>query len=110
MPLNKGHILSLLDLDFPFVPKQNPLKHTAKRSINVVSPMQENAIMVSIGGKKTSGLIDTGAQISIASLDFLKKTDIKTSSLKPADINEIVGVGNEHPDKNVHTVLLILKI
>ena len=72
--------------------------------------MQENAIMVSIGGKKTSGLIDTGAQISIASLDFLKKTDIKTSSLKPADINEIVGVGNEHPDKNVHTVLLILKI
>ena len=58
--------------------------------------MQENTILVSIGGKKTCGLIDTGAQIFIVSLEILKKTDIYISSLKPAGINEIVGVGNEH--------------
>ena len=105
VPVNKNHIPSLLDLDLSFVPKQQPMNNSAKRSVNVVSPMQENTILVTIGGKKTRGLIDTGAQISIASLEFLKKTDIKISSLKPADVNEIVGVGNEH-----HKVLGTLEI
>ena len=72
VPVNKNHIPSLLDLDLSFVPKQQPMNNSAKRSVNVVSPMQENTILVTIGGKKTRGLIDTGAQISIASLEFLK--------------------------------------
>ena len=91
--------------------EQQPLKVNlqtkvyAKRSVNVISPMQENTILISVGGKKARCLVDTGAQISIASLEFLKKTSINVSSLKPADIHEIVGVGNEH-----HAVLGTLEI
>ena len=67
--------------------------------------MQENTILISVGGKKARCFVDTGAQISIASLDFLRKTNLKMSSLKSADILEIIGVGNEH-----HRVMGILEI
>ena len=89
------------------VTEQQPVLNTnsAKMSVNVVSSLQENTILITVGGKKTRCLVDTGAQISIASLEFLKKTNINVSSLKCADIHEIVGVGNEH-----HKVLGILEI
>lgn len=58
-----------------------------------------------MGGEKTCCWVDKGTQNSIASLQFLKKTSINVSALKPADINEIVGVGNEY-----HPVLGILRI
>ena len=74
----------------------SPKINSASKIVNVVSPLQENTILVSVGGKRTRGLVDTGAQISIASLEFLKKTCIDVSSLKPADIHDVVGVGNEH--------------
>ena len=35
VPINKGHIPSLLDLDLSFVPKQHTMKHSAKRSLFV---------------------------------------------------------------------------
>ena len=79
--------------------------NNAEMSVNVVSSMQENTILITVGGKKTWCLVDTGAQISIASSEFLEKTNIDVSSLKCADIHEIVGVGNEH-----HKVLGILEI
>lgn len=91
--------------------EQQPMKmnvetnENIKKSVNVISSMQENTILISVGGKKARCLVDTGAQISIASLDFLRKTNLKISSLKSADIHEIVGVGNEH-----HRVLGILEI
>ena len=92
------------------ITEQQPVKEDnkikcAKISVNVVSSLQENTILITVGGKKTRCLVDTGAQISIASLEFLKKTNIKVSALKPADIHEIIGVGNEH-----HKVLGILEI
>ena len=83
----------------------SPKINSASKIVNVVSPLQENTILVSVGGKRTRGLVDTGAQISIASLEFLKKTCIDVSSLKPADIHDVVGVGNEH-----HKVLGTLHI
>ena len=60
------------------VTEQQPVLKTnsAKMSVNVVSSMQENTILITVGGKKTRCLVDTGAQISMASLDFLKKTNI----------------------------------
>ena len=52
----------------------------SKLEINLVSPLQENTILVSIDGKKTHCLIDTGTTISCASLAFLKKTNVDVSS------------------------------
>ena len=89
-----------------FTEQQPVLKtNSAKMSVNVVSSMQENTILITVGGKKTRCLVDRGAQISIASLEFLKKTNINASSLKCADIHEIVGVGNDQ-----YKVLGILEI
>ena len=83
----------------------SPKINSASKIVNVVSPLQENTILVSVGGKRTRGLVDTRAQISIASLEFLKKTCIDVSFLKPADIHDVVGVGNEY-----HKVISTLHI
>ena len=76
-----------------------------KPSVNLVSSLQENTILVTIGDKKTRCLVDTGATISCASLAYLKKTGINCTHLKPANIKYITGVGNE-----THAVLGKLEI
>ena len=60
-----------------------------KPSVNLVSSLQENTILVTIGDKKTRCLVDTGATISCASLAYLKKTGINCTHLKPANIKYI---------------------
>ena len=67
----------------------------SKSGVNLISSLQENTILVSVGDKKTRCLIDIGATISCASLEFLKKTKLDISHLKPADIAYIAGVGNK---------------
>ena len=76
-----------------------------KPSVSLVSSLQENTILVTIGDKKTRCLVDTGATISCASLAYLEKTGINCAHLKPADIEYITGVGNE-----THSVLGKLEI
>ena len=73
--------------------------------MNLILSLQENTHLVNIGGKRTRGLVDTGATISCASLSYLKKTNLNTTKLKPAAISHISGVGNEN-----HAVLGKLEI
>ena len=64
-------------------------------SISLVAPFQKITILVSVGGRKTQALVDTGASISCCATSYLKKTSLKNSKLKPCDLQEIVGVGGE---------------
>ena len=75
-----------------------------KPGVNLLS-LQENTLLVNIWGKRTRGLVDTGVTISCASLAYLKKTNLNTIKLKPADISHISGQGNEN-----HAVLGKLEI
>ena len=75
---------------------QQPMKEDntikcVKISVNIVSSMQRSTILITIGSKKTRCLVNKDVQISVASLEFHKKTNIKVSTLKPADIYKIVG-------------------
>lgn len=63
--------------------------------INLVAPIRKNTIWVNIGGRKTHGLIDTGAGISCISKTFLDKTDFKNSTFQNCTLKEIIGVGGE---------------
>ena len=85
--------------------KVSNLKTSDKHSVKLVSSLQENTILVTIGDKKTPCLVDTGATISFASLTYLKKTGINCTHLKPANIKYITGVGNE-----THAILGKLEI
>ncbi|MES9902578.1 MAG: retropepsin-like aspartic protease [Sedimenticola sp.] len=64
----------------------------------MIAPIHTNSLLLSVGGKRTRCLIDTGATVSCASLAYLRKTKIDVSSIEPANISQIVGVGNEKHD------------
>ena len=74
---------------------QQPMKEDnaikcVKISVNFVSFVQKSTTLITFGSKKTCCLVDKKVQISVASLEFRKKTNIKVSTLKPADIYKIV--------------------
>lgn len=63
--------------------------------INFITSMQENTKLISVGDKKIDDLIGTGAFISCAVLQFLKKTNLQVSTLISADKAYIAGVGHD---------------
>ena len=67
----------------------------SQSSVHLVAPLQKNTILVSVTGRKTQGLIERGASISVVSREFLRKTKICTDELQKSDIDHIVGVGSE---------------
>lgn len=64
--------------------------------VNFLAPLQKNMVLVSIKGRKTNALCDTGAAISCVNKSFAMKllqTDLK---LEPSNYKTVIGVGGEH--------------
>ena len=76
-------------------PASSQSMQTDPVSVNLVAPFHKNTILVSVGGRKTQALVDTGASISCVSTSFLNKTSFQNSKLSKCNLQEIVGVGGE---------------
>ena len=57
--------------------------------------MQKNTAQVSINGRKTNALCDTGASISCANKAFITKVLQTEANISPSHIKTVVGVGGE---------------
>ena len=57
--------------------------------------MQKNTVQVSINGRKTNALCDTGASISCANKAFITKVLQTEANISPSHIKTVVGVGGE---------------
>ena len=74
----------------------NNVKQTySKASVNLIAPMHKNMVQISINGRKTNALCDTGASISCCNKAFLQKMLRSESGIKPTNIQTVVGVGGE---------------
>ena len=72
----------------------NDIKQTnSKASVNLIAPMHKNMVQISINGRKTNALCDTGAFISCCNKAFLQKMIRSESGIKPANIQTVIGVG-----------------
>ena len=78
----------------PAQPKSDT-PHEGTASVSLVAPFHKNTILVSVEGRKTQALVDTGASISCVSLAFLRKTKLKDAVLHGCALQHITGVGGE---------------
>ena len=74
----------------------NNVKQTySKASVNLIAPMHKNMVQISINGRKTNALCDTGASISCCNKAFLQKVLRSDSRIRPTNIQTVAGVGGE---------------
>lgn len=84
---------------------QNSAKSNEESSVNLVTSLHKNTILVSLFGRKMQGLLDTGASISCIGKSVLEKFNNKQIRLTASNLKQIVGVGGE-----AHSILGEVKL
>ena len=61
--------------------------------IAIITELNKNTILGTVGDKKTQCLLDTGAEISCISESFLDRVSLNQVQLVPSEYQEVLGVG-----------------
>ncbi|WAR19937.1 hypothetical protein MAR_001775 [Mya arenaria] len=64
----------------------------SEENLLVIAPMNKNTIPVRVLNQKVNALIDTGASVSCASKDFVKRTGLSLNHIEPCSVRQVVGV------------------